>query len=1073
MANDYSINAKITADASGFKKGVDTALKSTKSFTNTIGDTIKNLGSGKGLIGTLGSVGVTLGAVGIALGTAKKAFQAVAKVVGECTEAYKKQHIAEEQLRQAVQNSNAVTSESTKVLLDYASAIQKTSNYGDEELIPMMTKLIASGRSEADAMKIMQTAVDMASTGTVSLDTAVTQLNQTLNGSAGRLAQQNAELKGLTEEELKSGKAVDILASKYDGMAKKSIDSTKQLKNAWGDYKESLGKGFEEALSPMRNYFAQLIQGWADARKAKQAYDEAVKNVEKGAEASGEDLQTVIDYNENLIKRWDEAAEALAKEYGKSVEYVKDNFFAMAKFNDEYADLLKYNRDEISDLRQTNKVLKSNLEIRRQQEQQAKETAQAQADADAKEQARIDRWNEKNQKASDLIEAYNDKIAKQNIIWEQNAKIKGETVSLEEKYKFYQDALINTMSEANGLITENNQFYKEQLKIIQDMGKELPPAVKKLDDMVDKGEELAKVAKTQLKSAFTDVFKKIGSSLVEGQASFNDYASAGVSAIANILEALAEQLTAQIAVNLATGNFAQAGIAAAGAAAALVSAGALSAMASRMTAIKEATNSATSSIEAFKASLKEIQETRFSKTGTISLGLTEMQEQLDLLREKQEKLYSENKSFFDYYSGGWNHDRETLVNRVKIGLPNAERDLALYDEYHNTLNSITEVEKQLADALQNLRDSLDNSVAENRKVINSYKDFYGATVLIADSAEYQFKKYSTYLEMIKEEQKIGLQELEADVYETFQSFGKNIGEAMFKSFSDGSGKESFFNDMKGMIRETVLKMAVYTESFTERLSEVGAKLVSALMGGEDLEEVTKTISDIYDDVARVAEGLENKLDGIFGKIEEEMGFIVSNFAKNMKSFKETIKDVTGDIGTTFINGLTEGITQGDFLGNIKDWLRKMMIQMVVYTDTMKAEIEEIGKRISAGITEGFTDTDLHEIRRDMSYMFEEATRKVSTIDSLLGGVFGGYATGTNNARKGLHLVGEAGPELVRFNGGEKVMNNRATNKALASGISGNTNNFNVTFNNTQDTTAFAMMNQLKQYNRQMAINNII
>ena len=1065
MANDYSINAKITADASGFKKGVDTALKSTKSFTNTIGDTIKNLGSGKGLIGTLGSVGVTLGAVGIALGTAKKAFQAVAKVVGECTEAYKKQHIAEEQLRQAVQNSNAVTSESTKVLLDYASAIQKTSNYGDEELIPMMTKLIASGRSEADAMKIMQTAVDMASTGTVSLDTAVTQLNQTLNGSAGRLAQQNAELKGLTEEELKSGKAVDILASKYDGMAKKSIDSTKQLKNAWGDYKESLGKGFEEALSPMRNYFAQLIQGWADARKAKQAYDEAVKNVEKGAEASGEDLQTVIDYNENLIKRWDEAAEALAKEYGKSVEYVKDNFFAMAKFNDEYADLLKYNRDEISDLRQTNKVLKSNLEIRRQQEQQAKETAQAQADADAKEQARIDRWNEKNQKASDLIEAYNDKIAKQNIIWEQNAKIKGETVSLEEKYKFYQDALINTMSEANGLITENNQFYKEQLKIIQDMGKELPPAVKKLDDMVDKGEELAKVAKTQLKSAFTDVFKKIGSSLVEGQASFNDYASAGVSAIANILEALAEQLTAQIAVNLATGNFAQAGIAAAGAAAALVSAGALSAVANKMSVVAETTYDAGTAIEKFKESLNSIQETRFSKSGTITLGLQEMGDRLDDLRKKQKALEDTYGAVLDKPEG---------AIKMLTGMSGALKEVAdKYYEYKETLQLIAEAEKTLNEALKNVSDTLKNSVKENRNVINSYKDFYGATVLIADSAEYQFKKYSTYLEMIKEEQKIGLQELEADVYETFQSFGKNIGEAMFKSFSDGSGKESFFNDMKGMIRETVLKMAVYTESFTERLSEVGAKLVSALMGGEDLEEVTKTISDIYDDVARVAEGLENKLDGIFGKIEEEMGFIVSNFAKNMKSFKETIKDVTGDIGTTFINGLTEGITQGDFLGNIKDWLRKMMIQMVVYTDTMKAEIEEIGKRISAGITEGFTDTDLHEIRRDMSYMFEEATRKVSTIDSLLGGVFGGYATGTNNARKGLHLVGEAGPELVRFNGGEKVMNNRATNKALASGISGNTNNFNVTFNNTQDTTAFAMMNQLKQYNRQMAINNII
>jgi len=51
------------------------------------------------------------------------------------------------------------------------------------------------------------------------------------------------------------------------------------------------------------------------------------------------------------------------------------------------------------------------------------------------------------------------------------------------------------------------------------------------------------------------------------------------------------------------------------------------------------------------------------------------------------------------------------------------------------------------------------------------------------------------------------------------------------------------------------------------------------------------------------------------------------------------------------------------------------------------------------------------------------------------------------------------------------MNNKATNRALQN--AGATNNFNVTFNNTQDTTAFAMLNQLKQYNRQMAINGVI
>lgn len=87
------------------------------------------------------------------------------------------------------------------------------------------------------------------------------------------------------------------------------------------------------------------------------------------------------------------------------------------------------------------------------------------------------------------------------------------------------------------------------------------------------------------------------------------------------------------------------------------------------------------------------------------------------------------------------------------------------------------------------------------------------------------------------------------------------------------------------------------------------------------------------------------------------------------------------------------------------------------------------------------------------------------------GIFG-FANGTDNAPRGLAMVGEAGPELVNFRGGEQVINNRNTQKALQ-GIGSGTNNFNVTFNNLQDTTAFAMIQQLKAYNRNMAINGII
>lgn len=87
--------------------------------------------------------------------------------------------------------------------------------------------------------------------------------------------------------------------------------------------------------------------------------------------------------------------------------------------------------------------------------------------------------------------------------------------------------------------------------------------------------------------------------------------------------------------------------------------------------------------------------------------------------------------------------------------------------------------------------------------------------------------------------------------------------------------------------------------------------------------------------------------------------------------------------------------------------------------------------------------------------------------------FFGFANGTNDAPRGIAMVGEAGPELVRFRGGEQVLNAQNTQKALE-GLSGTSNNnFNVTFNNIKDTSAYEMMRQLKKYNRELAFNGVI
>jgi phage-related tail protein len=292
--------------------------------------------------------------------------------------------------------------------------------------------------------------------------------------------------------------------------------------------------------------------------------------------------------------------------------------------------------------------------------------------------------------------------------------------------------------------------------------------------------------------------------------------------------------------------------------------------------------------------------------------------------------------------------------------------------------------------------------------------------------------------------------------------GSELSNLLFNSISEGSTKSSFLTEMKNYIKESVLKLTVYTEGLAESMSSISQKIISAIYSGDvSLAKTAKNdVKKLWDETKEMAKQAEGFINEIFDEIED-----------NAESLVDSVEDMMTNIADEIVNALSEGLGQGDFLETMKNYIRKMVIQTVVYTESLKTEIEAIGKAISTGIQEGFTETGLHEIKRDLSYVFDQATRAMDKVDSLFNNVFSGYATGTNNATSGIHLVGEAGPELVRFRGGEQVLNTANTQKALEGGA-GNVNNWTVNFNNMQDTSAYVMMEQLKDYRRQMAIDGI-
>ena len=126
-----------------------------------------------------------------------------ALVVGikKATKAFAEQELAEKKLAQALGSS-------TTALLNQASALQKTSIFGDEATIAQQAFLASLKFSEDQIKTIIPVAMDLASATGMSLESAVRNTAKTFSGLAGELGEMVPQLRELTTEEMKAGKAV-------------------------------------------------------------------------------------------------------------------------------------------------------------------------------------------------------------------------------------------------------------------------------------------------------------------------------------------------------------------------------------------------------------------------------------------------------------------------------------------------------------------------------------------------------------------------------------------------------------------------------------------------------------------------------------------------------------------------------------------------------------------------------------------------------------------------------------------------------------------------------------------------
>lgn len=455
------------------EKKFNEELDKTEKHANKAGNAVeKHAKKSKNLGEIIKGVSSKINTTTIAGIAAAAAIKKTVEALEECSAAYRVQKNAEDALQAAAKNNPYLNSESVYNLRNFAGEMQKFSEVGDEVSLKVMTQLAATGRNEEQIMQIMRAAVDMAAATGQDIESAAQQLNATLNGNAGALGRQIAGINNLTKAELESGKAVELVAKQYKGMAAATADVEVQLSNAWGDFKENIGRGWQNVTQPVKQFFLDVLSNINEATAKTNELKDA--NAARGSgNANANQTKILLDNAlaelEQAKKTRDETT-AILNDEKKMAEIFGESLGAIDK---PYLQAqLKQQGKAVVDL--ANKVNQLRMEYAKLStaEKEAADAAAAEA-AEAEAEAKK---RDRDKTAAEYIEANKKALQETVETMQLKADLDGKSIDAGELYNAYLQSYIELLTKSNGLVTANNQAAKERMAILTELAQKAKDA---------------------------------------------------------------------------------------------------------------------------------------------------------------------------------------------------------------------------------------------------------------------------------------------------------------------------------------------------------------------------------------------------------------------------------------------------------------------------------------------------------------------------------------------------------------------------------------------------------------------
>ncbi len=374
-----------------------------------------------------------------------------------------------------------------------------------------------------------------------------------------------------------------------------------------------------------------------------------------------------------------------------------------------------------------------------------------------------------------------------------------------------------------------------------------------------------------------------------------------------------------------------------------------------------------------------------------SIGLTKAQYSLEAAQQKLSDTYAQMDAlwadaqkqadaYYDQY--GYYTDATAFLSQEYYDLQNS-----IYD----TNNEIWAAEKSIKNynkAMEEDADAVSDAEAEIALAEEAVKNLTASMNEGTGASEEAAAQVSEFQAAI------------SGVQEKINALVESYNEAYSAAYESISGQYQLWDEAAKVVATSAGSINSALESQITYWQDYNANLQSLTDRSADIEGLSDMIASFADGSSDSV----NAIAGMAGATDEQLADMVANW-QTLQQEQQNAAGSVADLKTDFTTTMDE-------------------LQTALAEDIEAMDLGDEAKASAQATIQGFIDGAvgmLPQVTAAYNRVAAAARAALSASGTGTAGSIPGYAVGTQSAAPGFALVGENGPELVYFNGGEQVM----------------------------------------------------